>query len=558
MTDLQPTRFEIVRQLELILNSPDFLGSGRLRSFLSYVVEETLAGRGHLIKAYRVAVDVFELGEDFDSSLNPSIRVAAGRLRNKLEHYYFTSSNDDRVKITLPKGSYIPRFSYLPDTRNKVAPAAEAGAVGGTKLSAPLVVESMFRSEGAASRNVSAQSRMESRPTVLIAPFKSIGGHQALGEFLLGLSEEIGIALTRFDELSVVLTSVLPGIGDEPDIWKAARSINARFIVGGSAQIGGAGLSDLRLRVYLLDSSNQSQVWAERYEGCLSNESLFEIQDAITQQVAARIGDSFGLINRMLLMERAGKSPAELEVYEAMLYYHHWVVSLTPERFVAAKNALEQAIELDPHYATTKAMLSDVYASHCQWGMHIFEGAQERSLILADQALELDGNCQYAHWAKAYNCYLRREENQFLDSVYRAIKLNDSNTNIVATAGKKLAMIGKTEEGLNMLSRALRLNPHIPSWYRSAPFVVHFIHQEYEQALMEARHITTPQFMWGPLMRAAAHGMLGQKEEGRAEIEKLMEIEPDFHKIGEKAMLLLFFQPKSVEKIMAGLYKAGL
>ena len=542
-----------MEQLGLIFNSPDFLASGRLRSFLSYVVEETISGRGNQIKAYSVAVDVFDLGEDFDSVLNPAIRVAAGRLRNKLEHYYFTSTNNDKIRISLPKGSYTPRFSYIQTGRNNKNDRALQSALKEAALPAAGEAELLRQP-----RSTPIQSRIESRPTVLITPFRNIGGQQGLHEFLLGLSEEIGIALTRFDELSVVLTNVLPGGEDNPDIWAAARQVHARFIIDASAQTGGAELNDLRLRVYLLDAVNQSQVWAERYEGSLSNNSLFEIQDAITQQVAARIGDSFGLINRMLLMEQAGKSPAELEVYEAMLYYHYWLISLTPERFITARKALEQAIALDPGYATTKAMLSDVYASHCQWGMNVFENPLELSLSLANQALELDGNCQYAHWAKAYNCYLRREEAQFLDSVYRALELNNSNTNIMATAGKKLAMIGRTEEGLEMLSKALRLNPHIPAWYRSAPFAVHFVHQEYEQALAEARHITTPQFMWGPLMRAAAHGMLGNKKEGREEIRNLLEIAPDFRKTGEKAMLLLFFQPKSVEKIMAGLYKAGL
>lgn len=549
MANSRPTKSEILEQLELILNSPEFLASERLRGFLSYVVEETLAGRGKQIKAYSVAVDVFELGLDFDSSLNPSIRVAAGRLRNKLEHYYFTSVNSDKVKIILPKGSYLPQFSYFPSARTKSGLAPPMKSSDKSRLA---------ELEQAWPRAQNQQSRIESRPTVLVAPFKSIGEHRALSEFLLGLTEEIGIALTRFDELSVVLMSVLPGTGDEPDIFRAAKQINARFIVGGSAQVGGAGLNELRLRIYLLDSTNQSQVWAERFEGRLSNDSLFEIQDAITQQVAARIGDSFGLINRMLLMEQAEKSPADLKVYEAMLYYHHWLISLTTERFVAAKTALERAIELDPGYATTKAMLSDVYASRYQWGLNVVEDALEYSLLLANQAIELDGNCQYAHWAKAYNYYLRREEKEFLESVYRALELNNANTNIMATAGKKLAMIGKTEEGLEMLTRALRLNPHIPSWYRSAPFIVHFIHQEYEQALAEAKHITTAQFMWGPLMRAAAHGMLGQKAEGRAEIKNLLKIEPDFRKIGGKAMLRLFFQPQSVEKLMIGLHKSGL
>lgn len=58
-------------------------------------------------------------------------------------------------------------------------------------------------------------------------------------------------------------------------------------------------------------------------------------------------------------------------------------------------------------------MLSDLYASHYQWGLRAFENNLELSDRLANEAVELDSNCQYAHWAKAYNCYLRRDENFF-------------------------------------------------------------------------------------------------------------------------------------------------
>ena len=540
MGNRRPSDREIKKQLQLILKSPGFASSERVKSFLEYVVAETLGGRGDKIKAYSVAVDVFDLGLDFDSSLNPSVRVAAGRLRNKLEYYYFTSNNDDRVKITIPKGGYLPHFSRLSSPRQHEDKEPEL------ELPAVELAEADDRQESVA----------RSRPTVIVMPFKSLGGQEGLEEFLAGIAEEIAIALTRFDELSVV--NVQPRGGNEPDMWETAKKINARFIVGGSAQVGGEENNSLRMRVYLVDSTNQTQVWAEKYDGTLSSASLFDIQDEISEQVAARIGDSFGLINRMLLKEKAAKSPADLKVYEAMLYYHNWLASLTPERFVVTKTALERAIALDPGYATTKAMLSDLYASHYQWGLRAFENNLELSDRLANEAVELDSNCQYAHWAKAYNCYLRRDEKLFLESVYRALELNSSNTNILATSGKKLAMIGRSDEGLEMLSRALKLNPHIPCWYRSAPFIVHFMHQEYEQALSEAKYITTPDFMWGPLMRAAAYGMLGFAAEGREELDALLSIEPDFREHGSRAMLLLFFQPESVEKVMEGLFKAGL
>src|SRR5689334_18225129 len=73
---------EAVRDaLRRILNSLDFEVTERNRQFLSYVVEEALAGRSEQIKAYTIAVDVFERDESFDAVSDPMIRIQASRLR---------------------------------------------------------------------------------------------------------------------------------------------------------------------------------------------------------------------------------------------------------------------------------------------------------------------------------------------------------------------------------------------------------------------------------------------------------------------------------------------
>ena len=56
--------------LQRVVASRDFVNSERKRRFLKFVVQETLAGRADRIKAYTIAVDVF----DRDPSFNPMSR----------------------------------------------------------------------------------------------------------------------------------------------------------------------------------------------------------------------------------------------------------------------------------------------------------------------------------------------------------------------------------------------------------------------------------------------------------------------------------------------------
>jgi hypothetical protein len=61
-----PTLDEIRQYAQKVLACRDFNTSARNRRFLSYVVEETLSGRGARIKAYNIALAAFDRGEDFD------------------------------------------------------------------------------------------------------------------------------------------------------------------------------------------------------------------------------------------------------------------------------------------------------------------------------------------------------------------------------------------------------------------------------------------------------------------------------------------------------------
>src|ERR1700731_807742 len=78
----------IRRELSRILASKSFRQVNRLQRFLTFIVEETLAGRGDRLKEYPVGVDVFGKDSSFDPRMDPIVRVQARRLRIRLASYY--------------------------------------------------------------------------------------------------------------------------------------------------------------------------------------------------------------------------------------------------------------------------------------------------------------------------------------------------------------------------------------------------------------------------------------------------------------------------------------
>ncbi|ACA17645.1 hypothetical protein M446_3240 [Methylobacterium sp. 4-46] len=115
---------ETVRSaLDTVLRTPCFARSPKLASFLRFVVEEELAGRGAALKAYTIATRALGRGGDFDPSLDPSVRVEAGRLRRTLEEAHALAGPGLGVRIRIPVGTYRPQFEPVDVPRP--VPAAE-------------------------------------------------------------------------------------------------------------------------------------------------------------------------------------------------------------------------------------------------------------------------------------------------------------------------------------------------------------------------------------------------------------------------------------------------
>ena len=70
--------------LSVLLSSTAFAQADRLKRFLRYVVEETVAGRGEGLKEYSIGVEVFDREASFDPRTDPIVRVQARRLRARL------------------------------------------------------------------------------------------------------------------------------------------------------------------------------------------------------------------------------------------------------------------------------------------------------------------------------------------------------------------------------------------------------------------------------------------------------------------------------------------
>jgi serine/threonine-protein kinase len=130
---------------------------------LLYLVEQARAGQSSRLKESVLAVEVLgRSASRFDSGTDTAVRVLARRLRQRLARYYAGEGAWAAVEISLPVGSYQPRFHRRPQN-------------GGAKL-----------------------------PSIAVLPFLNFTGNASLESFCDSLSDEITDVLARLPGVKVV------------------------------------------------------------------------------------------------------------------------------------------------------------------------------------------------------------------------------------------------------------------------------------------------------------------------------------------------------------------
>src|ERR1700678_2777159 len=130
----------IEQQLERLLQNPYFSHSRRFPMFLRFVVRHTLAGQADAVKERTLGIEIFGRNADYDTSLDPIVRVTAAEIRKPIAQYYQEPGHYVEIRVSLPAGSYVPQFHW-PQT-SIVAPSA-SGTHSETLTELPVSVEAV-------------------------------------------------------------------------------------------------------------------------------------------------------------------------------------------------------------------------------------------------------------------------------------------------------------------------------------------------------------------------------------------------------------------------------
>jgi adenylate cyclase len=383
-------------------------------------------------------------------------------------------------------------------------------------------------------------------PTVAVLPFENFSNDEELGHFSSGIAEDITTALYRFKSFLVISrTSSFLYAGEAKSAQEIGRELGAHYVLEGSIRKLGM---RVRITAQLIDVEDNDHVWAESYD--IELPEIFEAQDQIVAKIVATLGDG---IEKHRLKNVKHLAPDELEAYELMLRG----LELHKRGYVSYQQAVEihdlftRAIEKDPNLGRARAWrvccsgrLLPAKRDPALYQAWLDDGIEELNKVLA-----LDPDDPETHRMYGGVCLMRGEFDQAKFHVDKAVAINPNNSHILAASAYFYSHYGEPEKALELLDRAITLNPHHPDWYWQSFGFACWANQDYQAAI---QHLVkaTKQTDFDHAYLAASHAALENQAAAIASSAKFHAINPE-----TTAELFVIRQPFRLETMRQRLHQ---
>jgi serine/threonine protein kinase/tetratricopeptide (TPR) repeat protein len=308
---------------------------------------------------------------------------------------------------------------------------------------------------------------------IAVLPFENLGAAED-EYFADGITDEITSRLAVIQGLAMISrTSAIQYKNTDKGLREIGQELGVDYILEGTIRWDKRGEHErVRITPQLINVSDDFHLWAENYEREI--EAIFEVQADIASQIAEALDITLLGAERQTL---EAKPTENLEAYQAYLrgLGYRWGTDLSKEKIQLGIQMFERAVELDPGFALSFAVLSEAHSSMYHFG---YDGTEERLLrakAVVDKALELQPELPEAHLALAwYHYWGRLDYERALEELAIAERglPNDVRNRLLTAAiwrrqGKFEAAVDHFEEAFELSPQDARIAFNIGDSYRA-------------------------------------------------------------------------------------------
>jgi TolB-like protein/class 3 adenylate cyclase len=376
----------------------------------------------------------------------------------------------------------------------------------------------LYRLLGASPSSVPAPKNLTSAPpqSIVVLPFTNAGNDPEQEYFAEGITEDLTTDLSRIPGSFVIAPATAFTYKGKPtDVRQIGRDLSVRYALQGNAR---RVMDTVRINAHLIDTGNASQLWAERFNGEITQLPI--VQDQITRRIAGALRVALvDAESQRVSRERPNKPSAVDLTMRGSSFLNK---QASRESTQHARELFEAALQLAPDYLPALNGLGQ--AMLVQWESTWYPRSGDEHLEELDRvvnrALAVKADDAMAVYLHGYVLKrLRKDLNQSLAAFERAISL-DANLAVAHNyVGQIKVFLGRSNEAAEHTLKAIHLSPRDPQlalWYYQMALT--YIHEQRDKEAVEwARRgvQVNPNVRYVYRILAAALALSGRIDEAR-------------------------------------------
>ena len=293
------------------------------------------------------------------------------------------------------------------------------------------------------------QSTIES---IAILPLANLSRDATMEYLSDGIAENIINRLAQLPGLRVMAWGTVVNYkGKEFTPHELGRDLGVRAVMMGRVlEVG----ERLAVKIELIDVADGSQLWGGEYNRARSE--IFAVQEDIALEISEKLRLKLTGAEKQRLSERHTEN---IEAYHAYLKGRYYWNKRSTDWLKRGVEQFQQAISLDPGYASAYAGLSDSYTLLVVREAISPQEGFAKAKAAASMALRIDDTFGAAHASLGHAMLHNWEWQPAAAELRRAIRINPGYPSARHWYSEFLTATGQCEESINELRLAGELDP---------------------------------------------------------------------------------------------------
>lgn len=319
-----------------------------------------------------------------------------------------------------------------------------------------LLIERVFFAKASILEDAQQSSTIETA-SIAVLPFVNMSGDAENEYFSDGLSEELLNALAKIEDMKVAgRTSSFKFKGLNEDLKIVGEQLGVEHILEGSVRKAGG---RVRITAQLIKVDDGFHMWSETFDRELTVSNIFEIQEEISRKVLSELKVRL-LPDEDLQLENIPTQ--DIEAYQAYLKGNQLLLNRNYDEIEASIALYNDAIRLDPSFASAFAQLAIAYNLQAYYGNIPLETLKVNMKPNIDRALAIDSELAEGYAALGLYYSNIQDNTNAAEAYTKSLRLNPNQADVYNWLGNTYQNLGDRSKQMDLYSEGYEIDPLNP------------------------------------------------------------------------------------------------